>query len=307
MKFSDFFQAVEKYYETEVDYKTLKFLNRFYLLLLLLYYLGLYKYVGAMFGADGIYGYSFLTSVSGANTTYDYDVHQYWQILSKLTSSESIYFIYAALILLLCSSLLNFFPIVTGVMALVLHCLFAVRSNLSYWGWGIMITPYLIYTFFGITKKSGPIWPVRLLQLNIATLYLDVVLNRIGDVAWGNGNMLYETLNQSMFFRFPISWDSFVIMLKAMTYGGLAIEIVAPFCLMTGFFRRPVLVLLILFHVCLEVLTNVGFWNIMLIPSFLVFLKEEEQKNILGYLSGLHKTAGLVVRVFLKKAKKSEL
>lgn len=292
MKLSNFFRTIERYYEADVNYRTLNFLNKLYLFLLFLYYLGLYKYIGAMYGADGIYGYEFLTSVASSYTTYDYDTHQYWQLLSKLTSPEAIYFVYGALLLLLALSLLNFYPVITGILALALHCLFAVRSNLSYWGWGVMITPYLIYTFFSVGKTSGPIWPVRLLQLNIATLYLHIILHRIGDISWLNGHMLYETLSQSMFFRFPTNWEPYLMILRAMTYAGLVIEIAAPFCLITGIFRRPIVVFLILLHICLEIFTNVGFWNIMLIPSFLIFLKDEEQKRILEYLGDFFKVPG---------------
>ena len=72
------------------------------------------------------------------------------------------------------------------------------------------------------------IWPIRLMQLNVAFIYLNSLPHKlIDDVAWVNGEAIYYTMVSNMWGRCPFpdlfyKWDC--LLSKIATYGTVIIE-----------------------------------------------------------------------------------
>lgn len=121
----------------------------------------------------------------------------------------------------------------------------------------------------------GPAWPVRLLQMQICTMYAAAGWARFDDPAWLSGDMLFYALDGRTFGRLDVDWLPLASELRILAYGAFVLEPLAPFLLWLRGIGKWWALALIVMHVTLELLTNIGWWQWMMVPILLVFLPSE--------------------------------
>ncbi len=150
-----------------------------------------------------------------------------------------------------------------GCLAVALHLLFHAIHPFADWSWVRLIAPFTLYCILSRAgdyasldalsrRRRGrgpppggwvPAWPMRLLQIHVAAMYFHTGFARIDDPGWLQADVLYEALAQTLFSRFDLDLAAW----------------------------RPALALLGM-HGVLELLTNVGWWNYVMLGGLLAFL-----------------------------------
>ncbi len=119
------------------------------------------------------------------------------------------------------------------------------------------------------------IWPVRLMQINIALIYfISLPFKLVDDTAWLGGTAIYWTVTNEMWSRWP--WPKLfyaTIPTALASYGTILVEAAFPILV---WFRRPKLYVLAaiggLQVVIAIVLQNVTFFSLAMVCSFWVFV-----------------------------------
>jgi hypothetical protein len=180
-----------------------------------------------------------------------------------------------------------------GVTLLVLHKTFgAINAEVS-WGWSEVITSLLLYTILApsgrwysvdawLARRRGravsspecvaPAWPLRLMQINVCTMYAVAGFSRIDNPDWHQGKMLYDALSNMSYARLALDWRPFLPVLKILSWAVFLLEPAATLLLWIPPLARWTALALIAMHVGLELLTNVEWWNYMMIGGLLTFL-----------------------------------
>ena len=178
-----------------------------------------------------------------------------------------------------------------GVVAIGLHLLFLAIHPLAHYGWASMMAPF---TFYVVLSRSGerasvdawrrrraggsprsvrvPAWPMRLLQVHVAAMYFHTGFARIDDPDWLRGEVLFEALTRVQFSRFTLDLELFMPALLLLSYAVFLLEPLAAVALWIPRVRTVCALALIAMHVILEILTNVGWWNYIMIGGLLTFL-----------------------------------
>ncbi len=196
---------------------------------------------------------------------------------------------------LLASSLafaLGLFTRTTGCVAVALHLLFVTIHPLAHYGWARMVAPFTLYV---VVSRAGdyasidawrrrrraqgppasgraPAWPMRLLQIHIAVMYFHTGFARIDDPAWLQGQALFEALARTIFTRFTFDLHAWRTELLLLSHTVFVLEPAAVVLLWIPRIRTLCALALIAMHLMLEILTNVGWWNYILIAGLLTFL-----------------------------------
>ncbi len=118
--------------------------------------------------------------------------------------------------------------------------------------------------------------PVRaapvLLALVLAT-YAASLANGFVYVTWLRGELVFIALSGATHGRFPlVHWEALRPLLALGTWGALALEVGAPIALWLPRIGRLWALGLVGPHVSLELLTNVGAWNFVMVSGALCFL-----------------------------------
>lgn len=121
--------------------------------------------------------------------------------------------------------------------------------------------------------ETAPIWPLRLLQIQVALIYLNSGLLKFFDESWRDGSALYYALSLNDYQRFP--WEipaSLGALLAAVTYLTLAWEIAFPLLVLHRFTRRVVLVFGVMMHLGMALLLEVGTFSWLMMATYLAFV-----------------------------------
>jgi hypothetical protein len=181
---------------------------------------------------------------------------------------------------------------VAGTTAIALHLLFLAIHPFAHYGWASMMAPFTLYVVFSragdhwsidaLRKRNVdsswrpslevPAWPMRLLQVHVAAMYFHTGFARIDDPDWLRGEVLFEALTRTLFSRFTLDLDLFLPALLFLSYAVFLLEPLAAILLWIPRLRTLCALALIAMHVCLEILTNVGWWNYIMIGGLLTFL-----------------------------------
>lgn len=138
-----------------------------------------------------------------------------------------------------------------------------------------------IDNLFNKKKKNLPyVWPVRLMQIGIASIYLITFYHKIiDDSVWLTGDAIYLVVANRNWSAFPYpelfyKWDG--ILSKLLTYATLILEIAFPFLV---WFRQTNLLIILamtIFHLCITIIMPVIFpFTLVMISSFILFLPTE--------------------------------
>lgn len=224
----------------------------------------------------------------GRDTTANFD----W--LFSVSEPAIFLGLYCLLLIMSVWFTIGFYTRTSGLLVLLLHTLLHANNELLFWGWGELIKPFLIYCILSDPGRwysvdswlksrkwrptpddgewQGPAWRLRLFQIHVTTVYIVAAWTRIDDPNWLNGSMLHGILTDSIFSRIDSDFWPLKELLRITCYGAWVLEIIAPFTL---WFKRTQVITalaLILMHIGLEVLTQVGYWNFIMIAALTHFL-----------------------------------
>jgi len=243
----------------------------------------------------------------GANSVAWFSVYRqyvagYWQpvleplveLVARYGLQDRAWIAFGLLLLSALSFCVGYRTRLAGATAFVLHNFFwAVNPDTS-WGWPLMLSSFLLYVTLapsgrhfsidawirsrraggsptGHAAWSAPAWPLRLLQVNVCTMYLVAGWSRIDDPGWLDGIMLIEALTNPS-ARIATDWLRFQPILRLLSYAVFVLEPLAPFGLWPRRTRTLFALSLIAMHLGLELLVDVGWWNYVMIAGLLTFL-----------------------------------
>jgi len=120
-----------------------------------------------------------------------------------------------------------------------------------------------------------PVWPLRLIQVQLAVLYASSGLFKLLGSGWRDGSAIHFTTSQNVYGRildvytFPTSLDW---MLTLLTYGTLFWEISFPLMMLNRVTRKAALLMGIGVHLGIWSLMEVGPFSPMMLASYVAFL-----------------------------------
>ena len=125
----------------------------------------------------------------------------------------------------------------------------------------------------GEPAQDAPVWPLRLFQVQIATIYLVTAIWKLCNASWQDGSALHYVLENAQFHRFPaLAAPAFDAWTTMATYGTLAWEL--GFAAMICFprTRRVALAVGVAAHLAMWALLEVGTFSGVMLASYLSFL-----------------------------------
>ena len=128
------------------------------------------------------------------------------------------------------------------------------------------------------------IWPIRLMQISIASIYLITFYRKVaGEPAWLNGDAIYWIITNKYWSIFPYpelfyKWGG--ILSKLLTYVTLMIEISFPFLVWFKKTRLLIILIATIFHICIALVIPETFpFTMVMISSFILFLPSEVMRG----------------------------
>jgi hypothetical protein len=118
-----------------------------------------------------------------------------------------------------------------------------------------------------------PPWPQRLIQFQLAIVYLASFCAKAKGNTWWNGSALFYVLNLREIHRFPIpSLFHDVWMMRIGTWSALAFELLFPLLVWFKPLRNPMLIAGLLFHLSLEYALNIPMFQWDMLSAYVLFI-----------------------------------
>ena len=162
------------------------------------------------------------------------------------------------------------------------------RNNLLWEGGDILLRVTLFLMMFmplgalwsvdaklGKKKNSAPVWPLRLLQIQLSLLYFSSVGEKLRGMDWLNGHALYYVSRlDDTFGRFiPLQFTLENLWIyQILTWLALATEFLLIWGVWIPAWRRNVVIIGVLFHLGLELSMNLFVFQWLMIIILLTFL-----------------------------------
>jgi hypothetical protein len=124
------------------------------------------------------------------------------------------------------------------------------------------------------TFPTRPIWPLRLIQLQLCIMYLVTLWDKVQGMTWNNGTAVSYALRLTDLTRFalPGSITHSVLISNLLTYGSMAIEFGLVVLVWNKKARPWILCLGIALHLGIELTIEVGFFSLAIVTAYLVWL-----------------------------------
>jgi hypothetical protein len=182
---------------------------------------------------------------------------------------------------------------VSGAVALALHFLFWSRNPVAYVGWATYLIAPLCYVVLApvgrrwsvdawLRRRRGgeplswiaPGWRLRLLQINVTTMYAVTGWSRLDKPSWIGGDTVMIAFTSANFSRLAGDWSAIAPLLAVGTWGTVLLEGLAPFLLWIPATRRTWAWLLIAMHAALvpPIHVEIWAWSLVMSGGLLAFL-----------------------------------
>jgi hypothetical protein len=126
------------------------------------------------------------------------------------------------------------------------------------------------------TVERFPIAPLRLIQIQVAVIYLNTGLWKLMSPLWRDGTAVHYVLQSNVFRRVPIDVPVSLDALTTLaTYATLLFEIAFIFLIPFRQLRRFVLIGGVLLHLGMLALIEIGPFHIVMMAGYLAFLDPE--------------------------------
>jgi hypothetical protein len=139
--------------------------------------------------------------------------------------------------------------------------------------------------------RLEPIWPLRLLQFQLALLYFSAGLWKMGNATWRSGLALHYVLNNHVYQRIPGDLPPvFFSAIVGLTYLTLVWELVFPLLVWFRATRPAMLVIGLLLHLGMWVTMEVGAFMPTILIAYVAFLDPELTERRVRALARLRST-----------------
>ena len=138
------------------------------------------------------------------------------------------------------------------------------------------------FSEFRRDKEWAP-WAWRLIQIQLSVVYVWTVWHKLKGDLWFDGTAVYYAtrLENLKNFTLPYFLDA-LWFLKISTWGTLALELALGTLIWFKEFRRPLILGGILFHLGIEYMMSIPFFEIIMMALLLNFYTPEEYKDAVG-------------------------
>jgi hypothetical protein len=128
-------------------------------------------------------------------------------------------------------------------------------------------------------KRNHPRWAMRLIQIQIAVVYVSTVLAKAKGITWLDGSAVYYATRLSDLTRFtvPVILDS-VFMIKLITWSTLVIELALGTIIFIDEFRKELIIFGIIFHLGIEYMMSIPQFEWLMIVCLLAMFKIEDYR-----------------------------
>jgi hypothetical protein len=135
----------------------------------------------------------------------------------------------------------------------------------------------------GPPVATQPIWPLRLLQIQVALIYLNSGLWKLFGETWRDGSAIHYALEYNLLHRFPFEIPSGLeVWLVVATFTTLLWELGFAFLVLHPVTRRIALVMGVLVHGGIFVLLEIGVFSWVMMATYLAFLDPERVAQLVG-------------------------
>jgi hypothetical protein len=122
----------------------------------------------------------------------------------------------------------------------------------------------------------GPPWPRRLIQCQVALLYLSTAWWKLQGETWRDGTAAHYVLRLAEFQRFPLPFESWWIeslaVTRLLTWSSLGVELALGVLIWVPALRYPVLALGVAFHLALEYALNIPVFQWAMLACLVAFV-----------------------------------
>jgi hypothetical protein len=135
----------------------------------------------------------------------------------------------------------------------------------------------------GDEEPRQPIWPLRLLQIQVATVYLSSGVFKLLGPMWRDGSAVYYTTGQNVFGRlfhvypFPAGFNW---LLTLLTYGTVLWEISFPLLLLNRTSRKVALATGVAMHLGIWTMMEVGPFTFMMLATYVAFVDPSRARSV---------------------------
>lgn len=126
-------------------------------------------------------------------------------------------------------------------------------------------------------KKKWPVWGTRLIQIQLSVVYIWTAWHKLKGDTWLDGTAVYYATRITALTHesLPILLDS-MWFIKLATWGTLLLEFSLGIFIWFSEFRKPLIYLGILFHLGIEYLMSIPFFELYMIALLCLFFTPEE-------------------------------
>ncbi|MBI5172854.1 MAG: HTTM domain-containing protein [Candidatus Melainabacteria bacterium] len=131
--------------------------------------------------------------------------------------------------------------------------------------------------------KSVSIWPMRLLQLQLALVYFHTFVAKFWGDTWVNGTSVYYSsrIEDLVRVKLPYVFDN-LWTCQLLTWGTLVIELALFTLIWIKEFRYYVIALAIVFHLTIDLHMNIPLFEWIMMFSYVLFIDNQDlQKGLL--------------------------
>jgi hypothetical protein len=134
-------------------------------------------------------------------------------------------------------------------------------------------------------KRMWSVWALRLIQIQISVVYLWTFWHKLKGDTWIDGTAVYYAtrLESMRNFSIPYLMDS-TLFLKFLTWSTLVLEFSLGALIWIKEFRKPVIFIGILFHLGIEFMMTIPFFELYMIALLINFFTPEELKSFVDNL-----------------------
>lgn len=122
-------------------------------------------------------------------------------------------------------------------------------------------------------------WPLRLIQMQIAVVYVSTVIAKAKGITWLDGSAVYYATRSSDLTRFPVPFilDQFWTV-KLITWSTLVIELALGTVIFFDEIRKKVIILGVIFHLGIEYMMSIPQFEWLMIICLMAMFKIEDYR-----------------------------
>lgn len=285
--------TLERFFFEPIRFRGLFVMRAAFGLIAVFYYLRLAPHLQALFGPNGVGGYATaqrwptfpIASTEGFES---------FALLRHVSQPGVVWALWAALLLAALLFAVGLGTRPAGLALAALHMVFAAHQPRLTMGWAQLYPTFVLYLALAPSGQSWSVeawlrrrndagfpadqafkpWALRLLQIHVIAMYATAGWPRLTARAWLHGETVLHAVADTRFGRWGLDWHGLQPLLVVATYYALVMEPAATLLLPFRATRRWCALGLIALHLGIELVTDLGMWQYMMIAAVLAFLPD---------------------------------